>query len=99
MYTSERYHEDDPSPRRRGLFAPPNSACGRNQTEMGAIFRPGPTAYSRAPVLLSGPTEALLIDGGFSFPMGRAVADAIKADGKSSLRSTSAIRIRITISA
>jgi glyoxylase-like metal-dependent hydrolase (beta-lactamase superfamily II) len=31
---------------------------------------------------LSGPTEALLIDGGFSYPDGRALAEAIKATGK-----------------
>ena len=45
-------------------------------------FPAGPNGFFRAPVLLSGPTEALLIDGGFSFSDGRAVADAIKATGK-----------------
>lgn len=38
--------------------------------------------FFRAPVLLSGDHEAILIDGGFSLPDGRAVADAIKASGK-----------------
>ena len=38
--------------------------------------------FSRAPVLLSGDKEAILIDGGFSLPDGRAVAQAIKASGK-----------------
>ena len=42
----------------------------------------GPNGFFRAPVLLSGPTEALLIDGGFSYPDGRALADTIKASGK-----------------
>jgi glyoxylase-like metal-dependent hydrolase (beta-lactamase superfamily II) len=38
--------------------------------------------FFRAPVLLSGPTEAVLIDGGFRLSDGRAVAEAIKATGK-----------------
>ena len=42
----------------------------------------GPNGFFRAPVLLSGPTEALLIDGGFSYPDGRALAETIKASGK-----------------
>ena len=42
----------------------------------------GATGFFRAPVLLTGPTEALLIDGGFSYPDGRAVVEAIKASGK-----------------
>jgi glyoxylase-like metal-dependent hydrolase (beta-lactamase superfamily II) len=45
-------------------------------------FPAGPNGFFRAPVLLSGPTEALLIDGGFSYPDGRALTDAIKATGK-----------------
>ncbi|WP_423066116.1 MBL fold metallo-hydrolase [Devosia sp. CN2-171] len=45
-------------------------------------FPAGPNGFFRAPVLLSGPTEALLIDGGFTYPDGRALADAIKATGK-----------------
>ncbi|WP_421404939.1 MBL fold metallo-hydrolase [Agrobacterium fabrum] len=36
----------------------------------------------RAPVLLSGATEAVLIDGGFTLPDGKAVVEAIKATGK-----------------
>jgi hypothetical protein len=39
-------------------------------------FPAGPNGFFRAPVLLSGPTEALLIDGGFNYPDGRAVAAA-----------------------
>ncbi|MEO8386901.1 MAG: MBL fold metallo-hydrolase [Polaromonas sp.] len=38
--------------------------------------------FFRAPVLLSGAKEAILIDGGFSLPDGRTVAEAIKASGK-----------------
>ncbi|MET4575485.1 MBL fold metallo-hydrolase [Ottowia thiooxydans] len=38
--------------------------------------------FFRAPVLLSGEREAILIDGGFSLPDGRAVAEAIEASGK-----------------
>ena len=45
-------------------------------------FPAGQNGFFRAPVLLSGPTEALLIDGGFTFPDGQALADAIKATGK-----------------
>ena len=45
-------------------------------------FPAGQNGFFRAPVLLTGPTEALLIDGGFTFPDGRALADAIKATGK-----------------
>lgn len=45
-------------------------------------FPAGPNGFFRAPVLLSGPTESLLIDGGFSYPDGRALAEAIKATGK-----------------
>lgn len=45
-------------------------------------FPAGPNGFFRAPVLLTGPTEALLIDGGFTLPDGRAVAGSIKATGK-----------------
>jgi glyoxylase-like metal-dependent hydrolase (beta-lactamase superfamily II) len=45
-------------------------------------FPAGENGFFRAPVLLSGAKEALLIDGGFSLPDGRAVAEAIKASGK-----------------
>jgi glyoxylase-like metal-dependent hydrolase (beta-lactamase superfamily II) len=45
-------------------------------------FPAGPNGFFRAPVLLTGPTEALLIDGGFTYPDGRALAEAIKATGK-----------------
>jgi glyoxylase-like metal-dependent hydrolase (beta-lactamase superfamily II) len=42
----------------------------------------GPNGFFRAPVLLTGPSEALLIDGGFTYADGRAVLDAIKTSGK-----------------
>lgn len=45
-------------------------------------FPAGPTGFFRAPVLISGPTEALLIDGGFTLSDGRAVAEAIRSTGK-----------------
>lgn len=45
-------------------------------------FPAGETGFFRAPVLVSGATEALLIDGGFSYPDGHAVAEAIRARGK-----------------
>lgn len=45
-------------------------------------FPAGPNGFFRAPVLITGATEALLIDGGFTLSDGRAVADAIKATGK-----------------
>src|SRR4051794_14046022 len=45
-------------------------------------FPAGERGFYRAPVLISGATEAVLIDGGFTYSDGRAVADAIKATGK-----------------
>ncbi|MCZ7447224.1 MBL fold metallo-hydrolase [Agrobacterium rhizogenes] len=45
-------------------------------------FPAGQNGFFRAPVLLTGPTEALLIDGGFTYPDGRALAEAIKATDK-----------------
>jgi glyoxylase-like metal-dependent hydrolase (beta-lactamase superfamily II) len=42
----------------------------------------GPKGFFRAPVLITGASEAVLIDGGFTYSDGRAVADAIKATGK-----------------
>jgi glyoxylase-like metal-dependent hydrolase (beta-lactamase superfamily II) len=42
----------------------------------------GEKGFFRAPVLLTGSSEALLIDGGFTYSDGRAVIDAVKASGK-----------------
>ncbi|MBX9752050.1 MAG: MBL fold metallo-hydrolase [Roseococcus sp.] len=45
-------------------------------------FPAGPNGFFRASVLLTGPREAILIDGGFTLSDGRAVAAAIQASGK-----------------
>lgn len=45
-------------------------------------FPAGPNGFFRAPVLITGATEALLIDGGFTLSDGRAVAEAVKTTGK-----------------
>lgn len=45
-------------------------------------FPAGQNGFFRAPVLITGASEAVLIDGGFTYPDGRAAADAIKASGK-----------------
>jgi glyoxylase-like metal-dependent hydrolase (beta-lactamase superfamily II) len=42
----------------------------------------GEHGFFRAPVLLTGAREAILVDGGFSLPDGRAVAQQIAASGK-----------------
>ncbi|NKL67289.1 MBL fold metallo-hydrolase [Rhizobium leguminosarum] len=45
-------------------------------------FPAGQNGFFRAPVLVFGAKEAVLIDGGFTLPDGKTVADAIKATGK-----------------
>jgi glyoxylase-like metal-dependent hydrolase (beta-lactamase superfamily II) len=45
-------------------------------------FPAGELGFFRAPVIVSGASEALLIDGGFTYSDGRAVRDAIEATGK-----------------
>jgi glyoxylase-like metal-dependent hydrolase (beta-lactamase superfamily II) len=45
-------------------------------------FPAGESGFYRAPVLISGATEAVLIDGGFTLADGRALAKAIQATGK-----------------
>lgn len=42
----------------------------------------GPNGFFRAPVLVSGPTEVGLIDGGFTLSDGRALVDAIREGGR-----------------
>lgn len=64
------------------LMTAAESGHAANQTLHWQHFPAGETGFFRAPVLVSGPTEALLIDVGFSYPGGRAVADAIRAGGK-----------------
>ncbi len=45
-------------------------------------FPAGEHGFFRAPVLISGASDAVLIDGGFTLPDGKALAEAIKASGK-----------------
>jgi glyoxylase-like metal-dependent hydrolase (beta-lactamase superfamily II) len=45
-------------------------------------FPAGEHGFFRAPVLVCGASEAVLIDGGFTLPDGKALAEAIKANGK-----------------
>ncbi|WP_164740514.1 MBL fold metallo-hydrolase [Rhizobium chutanense] len=64
------------------VFAPADLGHAAGSTLSWKHFPAGPNGFFRAPVLVSGPSEALLIDGGFSYPDGRTLADAIKATGK-----------------
>ncbi|MBB4367068.1 glyoxylase-like metal-dependent hydrolase (beta-lactamase superfamily II) [Bradyrhizobium sp. CIR18] len=64
------------------LFAPADVGHAAEGKLSWKHFPAGPNGFFRAPVLLSGPTEAVLIDGGFSYPDGRALVEAIKASGK-----------------
>ena len=45
-------------------------------------FPAGQNGFFRAPVLVTGASEAVLIDGGFNFPDGRALARAVKDSGR-----------------
>ena len=45
-------------------------------------FPAGENGFFRAPVMISGAREAVLIDGGFTLPDGKALVEAIKASGK-----------------
>lgn len=58
-----------------GAFAAGNSLSWRH-------FPAGEHGFFRAPVLISGAKEAILIDGGFTFSDGKALAESIKATGK-----------------
>ncbi|WP_187434983.1 MBL fold metallo-hydrolase [Bradyrhizobium cytisi] len=64
------------------VFAPADVGYSAESKLSWKHFPAGPNGFFRAPVLLDGPTEAVLIDGGFSYPDGRALAEAIKATGK-----------------
>lgn len=64
------------------VFAPAGSGHAAGSQLAWKHFPAGLNGFFRAPVLLSGPSKALLIDGGFSYPDGRKLADAIKATGK-----------------
>ncbi|WP_395854270.1 hypothetical protein [Cystobacter fuscus] len=62
---------------------PPSVGTNQEVSKLSWKHLPaGETGFFRAPVLLTGPTEAVLIDGGFTFADGRAVAEAIRATGK-----------------
>ncbi|CUX70109.1 MBL fold metallo-hydrolase (plasmid) [Agrobacterium tumefaciens] len=63
-------------------FAPAGLGHAAGSTLTWKHFPAGQNGFFRAPVLLTGPTEALLIDGGFTYSDGRALAEAIKATGK-----------------
>ena len=64
------------------LGAGSTSASAASGSLQWKHFPAGERGFFRAPVLLSAAQEAILIDGGFSLSDGRAVADAIKASGK-----------------
>jgi len=64
------------------VFAPADIGQAAEARLAWKHFPAGPNGFFRAPVLLEGPTEAVLIDGGFSYPDGRALAEAIKTTGK-----------------
>lgn len=64
------------------VFAPADFGHAAGSKLSFKHFPAGQNGFFRAPVLLQGPTEAVLIDGGFSYPDGRALADAIKTTGK-----------------
>ncbi|CAN7395880.1 MBL fold metallo-hydrolase [Mesorhizobium sp. LjRoot246] len=64
------------------VFAPIDSGQAASAKLGWKHFPAGPNGFFRAPMLLSGPSEALLIDGGFTYPDGRALADVIKTTGK-----------------
>ncbi len=64
------------------VFAPASLGHAAGSKLSWKHFPAGSNGFFRAPVLVSGPSEALLIDGGFAYPDGRGLADAIKATGK-----------------
>jgi glyoxylase-like metal-dependent hydrolase (beta-lactamase superfamily II) len=64
------------------VFAPAGLGSAAGASLTWTHFPAGPNGFFRAPVLVAGPTEAVLIDGGFTLPDGRALAEAIKATGK-----------------
>ncbi|MBP2306801.1 MBL fold metallo-hydrolase [Azospirillum melinis] len=68
------------------LLAPAGALAAAATPTAGPLrwqaFPAGEGGFFRSPVLLSGDSEAILIDGGFTLSDGRALADAIKATGK-----------------
>ncbi|PLS19816.1 MBL fold metallo-hydrolase [Amylibacter cionae] len=63
------------------LMAPRDSLADANGLTW-THFPAGENGFFRAPVLIQGETEAVLIDGGFTLPDGRALVEKIKATGK-----------------
>ena len=59
-----------------------NTARAKRPALSWQNFPAGENGFFRAPVLLSGQHDALLIDGGFTLPDGRALAESIRATGK-----------------
>jgi glyoxylase-like metal-dependent hydrolase (beta-lactamase superfamily II) len=64
------------------VFAPASLGNAAGSKLAWKHFPAGQNGFFRAPVLVSGPAEALLIDGGFTYSDGKALAEAIKATGK-----------------
>lgn len=58
------------------------SAMAANTQLTWKHFPAGENGFFRAPVLISGARDAVLIDGGFTLPDGKALAAAIKSSGK-----------------
>ena len=58
------------------------SAMAANTELTWKHFPAGETGFFRAPVLISGTRDAVLIDGGFTLSDGKALAEAIKSSGK-----------------
>ncbi|EON90552.1 putative metallo-beta-lactamase [Marinobacter lipolyticus SM19] len=63
-------------------FIGSKSALGAETGLNWKHFPAGENGFFRAPVLITGAREAILIDGGFTFPDGRALAEAIAASDK-----------------
>jgi glyoxylase-like metal-dependent hydrolase (beta-lactamase superfamily II) len=63
-------------------IVPLASSLAAGSTLNWQYFQAGEAGFRRTPVLLTGKTEAILLDGGFTLSDGRAVADAIKKTGK-----------------
>ncbi|QIZ51745.1 MBL fold metallo-hydrolase [Dickeya zeae] len=64
------------------VFIPNGPSYAARSTLAWQHFPMGPNGFFRAPVLVSGPSEALLIDAGFTYSDGKALAAAIKVTGK-----------------
>ena len=64
------------------VFAPAGSIHAAGSSLSWKHFPAGQNGFFRAPVLISGAKEAVLIDGGFTLSDGRALVEAIKASGK-----------------